>query len=159
MTSKDNALLSELFQWYGRPAQEAQFQIHGYFRKAESINKTADVQQADKHAAYMIEELQHKIDQLKAYRLSLADRYGFLETAPSVPVVRLTRKRDYSSSKVHYYLCTYRRFVDSETEVEESRREYPGTERNNAIKDFHAYTKAHPGIISEMDIQKGRWEK
>ena len=117
------------------------------------------MQQADKHAAYMIEELQHKIDQLKAYRLFLADRYGFLETAPSVPVVRLTRKRDYSSSKVHYYLCTYRRFVDSETEVEESRREYPGTERNNAIKDFHAYTKAHPGIISEMDIQKGRWEK
>ena len=37
MTDKDNELLSELFQWYGRPAQEAQFQIHGYFRKAESI--------------------------------------------------------------------------------------------------------------------------
>ena len=159
MTSKDNALLSELFQWYGRPAQEAQFQIHGFFRKAESINKSTDVQQADKHVAQMIDELQCKIDQLNAYRRALAERYNYLETVPTIPIVRLIRKRDYYSKKVYYYLLTFRRFADSDIEVEESRREYPGTERSSAITDFHAYKKAHPGIVAEMDIEKARWEK
>lgn len=159
MTNNDKELLNEFFQWYGSASQEAQFQIHGYFRKAEIINKSADVQQSDKSAARMIDELQYKIEQLNAYRRSLAERYNFLETVPTVPVVRLTRKRDSYSNKVFYYLCTFRRFMDSDTEVEESRREYPGTERSSAIKDFHAYTKAHPGILAEMDIQKGRWEK
>ena len=107
----------------------------------------------------MIEELSHKINQLTAYRLSLTERYNFLETALTVPVVRLIRERDYYNKKVHYYLCTLRRFDDSGIDVEESRRQYPGIERNNAICDFRAYVKAHPGIIAEMDIEKQRGEK
>ncbi len=159
MTLDNKTLLDELFQRYGHPSQEADFRINGYFRKAESLNKSADVQRADERTVQVIGELKHKIDQLKAYRLSLAERYNYLETAPTVPVVRLIREKDYYSKKVHYYLCTLRRFIDSDTEIEESRRVYPGTERVNAINDFHAYVKAHPGIIAEMDIEKKRWER
>lgn len=159
MAIDNKTLLSELFQRYGSPSDEAQFQINGYFQKAESINRPADVQREDERAVRLICEMQFKIDQLNAYRLSLAERYNFLATAPTVPVVRLIRERNYYSNKVFYYLCTFRRFVDSGTEIEESRRTYPGTERFTAIKDFHAYAKAHPGIIAEMDIEKGRWEK
>lgn len=159
MTLDNKTLLDELFQRYGHPSQEADFRITGYFQKAESLNKSADVQQEDKRAAQMIEELSHKINQLTAYRLSLTERYNFLETALTVPVVRLIRERDYYNKKVHYYLCTLRRFVDSGIDVEESRRQYPDTERSSAIKDFHAYAKSHLGIIAEMDIEKQRWEK
>lgn len=159
MAIDNKALLSELFQRYGSPSDEAQFQINGYFRKAESINEPAYVQREDESAARLIGELQYKIDQLNAYRLSLAERYNFLATAPTVPIVRLLRERDYYGKKVYYYLCILHRFVDSGIEVEESRRKYSGTERSSAIKDFRAYEKAHPGIIAEMDIEKRRWEK
>ena len=159
MTLDNKTLLDELFQRYGHPSQEADFRINGYFRKAESLNKPADVRREDERADRMIEELSHKINQLKAYRFSLAERYSFLETAPTVPVVRLIREKDYYNKKVHYHLCIFRRFIDSDTEIEESRRTYPGTERNNAICDFHAYVKAHPGIIAEMDIERKHWER
>lgn len=161
MTDSDKTLLDELFQRYGSSSQEAVFQITGCFTKADNISKTAYIQTEDKEAAHMIEELLHKIDQLNAYRLSLAERYNVLETAPTIPVVRLSRERNFYSEgkKVYYYLYTLRRFIDSGAEVEESRRKYPGTERNAAIKDFRAYVKSHPGIIAEMDIEKSRWEK
>ncbi len=160
MTDNDKMLLDEMFQRYGRSSKDAEFRITGYFTKAESINKTIDIQNEDKRAVRMIEELLHAVDQLNAYRLSLAERYNVLETAPTIPVVRLSRERNfYSDKKVYYYLCTLRRFVGSGVEVEESRRKYPGTERNAAIKDFHAYVKSHPGITAEMNIEKSRWEK
>lgn len=159
MTRNDKALLDEIFQRFGSPSQEAQFQIHGYFQKAEAIDRPASIRSADESAARLIQELSHKIEQLNAYRRALAERYSYLETAPTVPIVRLIRKRDYYSKKVHYHLCISRRFVDSDTEIEESRSTYPGTERSTAIKDFRAYVKARPGIIAEMEIQKGRWEK
>ena len=159
MTSNDKALLAELFQRYGSPSKETQFQIHGYFQIAESINKSSLVQGADERAARMIDELQEKIDQLNAYRRSLAERYNYLETAPTVPVVRLSRERNSCTNKVFYYLRTFRRFVDSGVEVLVDFTEYSGTERSTAIKAFRAYEKAHPSIIAEMDIQKGRWEK
>lgn len=159
MTDKNKTLLEELFQRYGSPVQETEFNIRGYFTKAESIHKTEHIQHEDERAQRVIQELQHKINQLTAYRISLAEQYSLLETAPTIPIVRLKRRRDYRDKKVHYYLSTFRRFTESGIEVEESRQTYPGTERNQAIKDFQAYTKAHPGIIAEMDITKSRWER
>lgn len=36
---------------------------------------------------------------------------------------------------------------------------YPGAGRSQAIKDFEAYQKSHPGIIAVKDIEKGKWER
>ena len=57
MTLDNKTLLDELFQRYGHPSQEADFRINGYFRKAESLNKPADVRREDERADRMIEEL------------------------------------------------------------------------------------------------------
>jgi len=65
MTLDHKTLLDELFQRYGHPSQEADFRITGYFQKAESLNKSADVQREDKRAAQMIEELSHKPESVK----------------------------------------------------------------------------------------------
>ena len=159
MTDENKILLEELFQRYGAPAQETELRITGYFTKAESIHKTEHIRREDERAQRLIQELQTKIEQLTAYRISLAEQYSFLETAPTIPIVRLKRRRDYNDKKVYYYLRTFRRFAESGIEVEESCQTYPGTERNQALKDFQAYTKAHPGIIAEIDIAKSRWER
>lgn len=159
MNEDNKILLEELFQRYGTPSQEAEIHVRGYFLKAESITKTDFIRHEDENALHLIQELQHKIDQLNAYRLSLAERYNHLETDPAVPVVRLSRQRDYYRKKVFYHLCTFRRFIETGVEVEESRRTYPGTERSQAIKDFQSYTKTHPGITAEMNIEKHRWER
>ena len=39
------------------------------------------------------------------------------------------------------------------------RNVYPGTGRSQALKDFAAYQKSHPGIIAVKDIEKGKWER
>lgn len=159
MSPENQKLLSELFQRYGHPAPDAQFSIHGYFRKAENIMKGKDIQQADETARRLIREFQFRIEQLNAYRISLAEQYNFLETAPSVPVVRLSRRRDYYTGKVFYDLCISRRYVETAVEVEESRCTYPGSERRQAIREYQSYLKSHPGIIAKMDIAKKHWEK
>ena len=159
MTDETKILVEELFQRYGSPVQETELRITGYFTKAESIHKTEHIRREDERAQRLIQELQTKIEQLTAYRISLAEQYSLLETAPTIPIVRLKRRRDYRDKKVYYYLSTFRRFTESGIEVEESCQTYPGTERNQALKDFQAYTKAHPGIIAEIDIAKSRWER
>ena len=148
-----------MFQHYGHPSSEAKIELHGYFTKAESMNEAARIQRFDETAARLIRECKDTISWLAAYRISLAERYSFLATSPSVPVVRLEREKNSYDGKVYYFLRTLRRFLEDGTEVEESREKYPGTERRTAIADYQAYVKAHPGITAEMDIEKRRWEK
>ena len=159
MTDENKTLLGEMFQRYGRPANDAQIDLRGYFMKAEDMNETARVQNYDESAARLIKECQETIARLTAYRISLAERYSFLSTAPSIPVVRLERIRNTYENKVYYHLRFLRRFLEDGTEVEERKEKYPGTERQKAIADYKAYIKAHPGITAEMDIEKKCWEK
>ncbi len=51
-----------------------------------------------------------------------------------------------------------RRNLDTGAETETERTTYPGTMRSQALKDYAAYVKAHPGIIAEKDIEKSKWE-
>lgn len=159
MTDENKALLGEMFQRYGHRSNEAQIDIRSYFIRAETLNETGRIQLYDESAVRLIQKCEETIAQLKAYRISLAERYSFLATSPSVPVVRLVRIRNSYDSKVYYHLLTLRRFLEDGTEVEESREKYPGSERRKAIADYKAYVKAHPGIAAEMDIEKKRWEK
>ena len=159
MTDENKTLLGEMFQQYGRPTNEAKIDLHGYFLKADDMNETARIQRSDECAAQLIQECQAAIAQLTAYRISLAERYGFLSSSPSVPVIRLERIRNTYENKVYYHLRFLRRFLEDGTEVEERKEKYPGTERQKAIADYKAYIKAHPGITAEMDIEKKRWER
>jgi len=159
MTDENKALLSEMFQRYGKPNNEAQIDLHGYFLTADDIKDTARIQRFDENADRLIRECQTAIARLTSYRIALAERYGFLSSAPSVPVIRLERDRNTYDGKVYYFLRFLRRFLEDGTEVEERKEKYPGTERQKAIADYNAYVKAHPGITAEMDIAKKHWEK
>lgn len=62
--------------------------------------------------------------------------------------------------KVKYYLDVKKVYDTLEIEPETIKRNvYPGTGRSQAIKDFEAYQKSHPGIIAVKDIEKGKWER
>ena len=102
--------------------------------------------------------MERKIEQLKAYRLALSERYNYLASAPQQPVVRLKRVKIYSG-KVFYHLNTYTKNLLDGNEVETSSTKYTGQERSKAIKDYKSYVKSHPGITAEMQIEKPKWEK
>lgn len=158
MTPEQDKALKDLFSRYGHPAREADIRITGYLLHPGDLDTTARVKDYDKSAERTIQELEEKIRQLKVYRIALAERYNYLATAPTAPVVRLTRRKTYEG-KVYYDLITYNRNLLDGQEVKTSSTTFPGKERHKAIAAYNDYVKAHPGITAEMDIEKRRWEK
>lgn len=158
MTPEQNQTLKELFSRYGHPSTEADIRITGYLLHPEDLDTTARVKDYDKSAERIIQELEEKIRQLKVYRIALAERYNYLATAPTAPVVRLTRRKTYEG-KVFYYLTIYERNLLDGKEVKTNSTTFPGKERHKAIAAYNDYVQAHPGIVAEMDIEKRGWER
>ena len=145
--------------WRGRDRGEAEIRTNHFFYHPDQLDDISRVTYYDNSAAAAIEEYESLIEQLREYRGALADRYAYLSTAPTIPVVKLERQKNSWTKKVTYSLRVFRRYVEDGNDVEESRAAYPGTERNKAISDYRAYVKNHPGIVAEMDIEKPRWER
>ena len=158
MTPDQDKALKDLFSRYGHPSTEADIRISGYLLRPDQLDTTARVKDYDKSAERIIQELEEKIQQLKAYRIALAERYNYLATAPTVPVIRLTRQKTYEG-RVFYYLTTYERNLLDGHETKTSSTSYTGKERHKAIATYNDYVKAHPGITAEMDIEKRSWER
>ena len=158
MTPDQDKALKDLFSRYGHPSTEADIRISGYLLRPDQLDTTARVKDYDKSAERIIQELEEKIQQLKAYRIALAERYNYLDTAPTVPVVRLIRQKTYQG-RVFYYLTTYERNLLDGKEVKTSTTTFPGKERHKAIAAYNDYIKAHPGIAAEIDIEKRSWER
>lgn len=158
MTPDQDKALKGLFSRYGHPSTEADIRISGYLLRPDQLDTTARVKDYDKSAERIIQELEEKIQQLKAYRIALAERYNYLATAPTVPVVRLIRQKTYQG-RVFYYLTTYERNLLDGKEVKTSTTTFPGKERHKAIAAYNDYIKAHPGIAAEIDIEKRSWER
>ena len=158
MTPDQDKALKVLFSRYGHPSTEADIRISWYLLRPDQLDTTARVKDYDQTAESTIQELEKKIRQLKAYRIALAERYNYLSTAPTVPVVRLIRQKTYQG-KVFYYLEIYSRNLLDGKEVKTSSTTFPGKERHKAITAYNAYVKAHPGITAEMDIEKRGWER
>lgn len=158
MTPEQNGAMQELFQCYGVPSTEANIRINRYLLRPDQLDTVDRVQIYDQGAARLIEELEGKITQLKLYRVALAERYNYLATAPTAPVVRLTRRKTYEG-KVYYDLITYNQNLLDGQEVKTNSTTFPGKERHKAIAAYNDYVKAHPGITAEMDIEKRSWER
>lgn len=153
-------LVKKLFSRSWNSAKgETEVHLRGWFISADKLDTPDRITMYDRSAADLIRECEEAIEQLKAYRATLTERYNHLATAPTVPVVKLTRRRSYYDKLVYFDLVTARRFIDDCTDVEESRQTFPGRERKQAIAAYREYVKAHPGIIAEMDIEKARWER
>ena len=110
-------------------------------------------------AARYAEELREMIQTMESYKILIYDRVQALTTSPYHTEIHLRREKRYQS-KVKYYLDVKKVYDTLEIEPETIKRNvYPGTGRSQAIKDFEAYQKSHPGIIAVKDIEKGKWER
>lgn len=158
MTPDQDKALKDLFSRYGHPSTEADIRISGYLLRPDQLDTTARVKDYDRTAERTIQELEEKIRQLKVYRIALAERYNYLATAPTAPVVRLIRRKTYEG-RVYYDLMTYNRNLLDGQEVKASSTTFLGKERHKAIAAYNDYVQAHPGIEAEMDIEKRGWER
>lgn len=138
---------------------DAEIQVRCYLVNPQKVNETGRLEYWDKSAADHIQQLQQAIEDLTGYRKQIFDRLQTVYTAPYNLKISLKREKRYQD-KVFYFLTVEKVFVDGGIDpllIESTR--YTGTERAQAIKDYRAALKAHPGVACEMDIAKGKWEK
>lgn len=139
---------------------EEQHTHYLYLLNPSSLQSVQDCAQQDSRLARYISELQSEIIALQNLRQETYQRICYLYSVPFTPKVTLTRERRFRDEKVFYYLTTWKIYDAPDVEPERiSCETYPGTARHQAIKDFRAYVKSHPGIQSEMHIEKSRWER
>ena len=143
------------WDWYGAKDRR----VSAYIENPDTLYTVERCTYYDGNAARYIKALQAEIAQMQEYRQAVFDRMQKLYSTPERPRVTLTREKQYDN-KVKYYLQWWAVPVDPAIppRVTESTT-YPGTERAQAIKDYKAAVKAHPGIDCEMNITKGRWER
>ena len=131
--------------------------LYFYMRSPAHITDVGELERQDKNLARRIAEFEDVVARLKVVRLAYAERYSELYSMQSYPVVRLKRQKRYGGN-VYYYLSTFRRYENGQ-ETEHDTKTFTGSERAAAIQHYKTYVKNHPGIIAEMDIQKGAREK
>lgn len=159
MTDEQRTLFEDLFSQYGSVANSCNRTIYVYGQNPETEDSISELAKADKRICDKITELERTIEQLKAYRIAIAERYNYLATAPTTPVVKLKRQKLYYDKHVYYYIEHYSRDLNTNKDTLLESIKYTGTERKKAIEDFENYVSAHPGIISIKDIEKSRWER
>ena len=131
---------------------------HLYLYDPNNIVTPDFVRTKDTYVQEDIARLEEAVAILKQYRLELMDRYRYLsETPPSTELV-LRRERSYRDSHVTYKLILHKLYPDG-TEHTEQISSHPGKERKQAISEYNAYCKSHPGLPHRMDIEKSKWEK
>lgn len=145
--------INNLFRRFGSPSDDASIEIREYLIKPDKIAELNRIREYDKSAAETISKLEKTIEKLKIYRIALQKQYAAIELAPKKEVIKLTRRQDYRTKKVFYYLTEYEKNMNTGAEVMKSNKKYPGTERKQAIADFEQYIKEHKYCIYEKNIE------
>lgn len=139
--------------------QELSVNRHIYLPDPNTLNTMDRLTYQGAQAARYAEEFREMIETMESYQSLIYERVQALTTAPYHTEIHLRREKWYQS-KVKYYLDVKKVYDTLEIEPETIKRNvYPGTGRSQAIKDFEAYRKSHPGIIAVKDIEKGKWER
>lgn len=142
---------------YGR---EERLQVSRYLVAPATIHTTERASYWGGIAGEAIADCKAMIAKLEQYQQMLFQRVQELETAPYHHRVTLKRERSWYDKKVTYYLIVEKvREVKGIEPEEIQRTNYPGTDRRQALADFEAYKKSHPGIEAVKDIEKGKWER
>lgn len=154
----DKATLAQHFKSsYHRELNETR---HIFLPNPDKLHTMKDLTYHGSQAARYAAEFKALIETMEAYQSLIYDRVQALTTAQYHTEIHLTRQNQYWNHKIFYYL-TVKKVYDTpgiEPETIECTT-YPGTERRQALKDFAAYQKSHPGIIAVKDIEKARWER
>lgn len=139
------------------PQGERSVQIWLYFSDPRRKSDVQQLRTSDNIAAKEIERLQGLIEDLKQYRLEMADRAAYLLTAQPVRSAELKRRRDAWSKKIYYDFIEWDTFPDG-TRQRVSRTTYDGADRHKAIADAKEYQKTHTGVKVAFEIAKPKWE-
>jgi len=133
--------------------------VQNYIEKPSTLNTVERCQYMDRQTEKYIAELQAEIAQMQGYRTELFARMQQLYSAAYDLKITLKREVRYGEKKF-YFLCLWKVYHDHGIDplLIESIK-FAGTERAQAIKDYRAALKAHPGVACEMDIAKGKWER
>jgi hypothetical protein len=112
----------------------------------------------DGSAVRHIKEAVALIETMKQYRIMIAERAQELYAMDYTRVLQIKRERNYYSNHVFYYVRILRRLADG-GEQSELCEKYEGKERHTAFKRFAELQKQNPGILTEQDTEKKRWER
>lgn len=142
---------------YGDEQREAEQRVHIYVQQPQQYKMPEDIARKDADIARQIERMERLIDDLRDYRVALAQRYAELETMPYTRVLTLRRDPSYKG-RITYWVTITRRMSDG-TETDELREQFPGQDRAKAFARFAALQKQYPGIASVKDIARRSWER
>lgn len=108
----------------------------------------------DGSATRDIQRLEAVIEDLKQYRLALAERYNRLAVMPFSLNLSLTRRCHYTGKKT-YHIIISKVFQDG-TRCNVLNETYPGVERHKAIARCKELQKLYPGIDTTIDIKTNK---
>lgn len=147
----------DLLTMYGGEQLEAEQRVHIYVQQPKRYKTAEDISRKDADIARKIERLEHLIDDLRDYRVALAQRYADLETMPYARVLTLKRDPSYKG-RITYWVTITRELADG-TKIDELREQFPGKDRSKAFARFAALQKQYPGIASVKDVARRSWER
>lgn len=102
---------------YGGEQLEAEQRVYIYVQQPKRYKTPEDIARKDADIARQIERMQRLIDDLRDYRVALAQRYAELETMPYTRVLTLKRDPSYKG-RITYWVTITRRMSDG-TETDE----------------------------------------
>lgn len=146
----------DLLTMYGGEQLEAEQRVYIYVQQPKRYKTPEDIARKDADIARQIERMQRLIDDLRDYRVALAQRYAELETMPYTRVLTLKRDPSYKG-RITYWATITRRMSDG-TETDELCEQFHGQDRAKAFARFAALQKQYPGIASVKDVARRSWE-
>ena len=136
---------------------EAEHREFIYVQQPRRYKTTEDIARKDADIARQIARMERLIDDLRDYRVALAQRYAELETMPYSRVLTIKRDPSYKG-RITYWVTITRELTDG-TKIDELREQYAGQERAKALARFSALQKQYPGIASVQDTARRSWER
>lgn len=146
----------DLLTMYGGEQLEAEQRVYIYVQQPKRYKTPEDIARKDADIARQIERMQRLIDDLRDYRVALAQRYAELETMPYTRVLTLKRDPSYKG-RITYWVTITRRMSDG-TETDELCEQFHGQDRAKAFARFAALQKQYLGIASVKDVARRSWE-
>ena len=129
---------------YGGEQLEAEQRVYIYVQQPKRYKTPEDIARKDADIARQIERMQRLIDDLRDYRVALAQRYAELETMPYTRVLTLKRDPSYKG-RITYWVTITRRMSDG-TETDELCEQFHGQDRAKAFARFAALQKQYPAL-------------
>lgn len=146
----------DLLTMYGSEQREAEQRVYIYVQQPKRYKSTEGIARKDADIARQIERMERLIDDLRDYRVALAQRYAELETMPYTRVLTLKRDPSYKG-RITYWVTITLELTDG-TKIDELREQFTGQERAKAFARFSALQKQFPGIASVKDVARRSWE-